>query len=94
MKAVQGLEHRTPHFRGIAPIADAWDQSPGRGATPKERDGRLAKLKIKGKLTTTELATYGIAENQPTEPKANGKQEETRESGVVVSEPTRLFSES
>jgi hypothetical protein len=91
---VQGLEHRTPHFRGIAPIADAWDQSPSRGATPKERDGKLAKLKKKGKLTTTELATYGITEKQPDEPKANGEQEETRESGAVVSEIARLFSES
>ena len=67
---------------------------PKPGPQPKERGGILAKLKTKGKLTTTELATYGITENQPTEPKANGKQEETRESGVVVSEPTRLFSES
>ncbi len=41
-----------------------------------------------------ELATYGIAETQPEEPKANGEQEETLDRGSVVSEPTRLFSES
>jgi hypothetical protein len=61
---------------------------------PKERDGILAKLKTKGRLTKTELATYGIAEKQLDEPKANREQEETRESGAVVSETTRLFSES
>jgi hypothetical protein len=54
----------------------------------------MAKLKTKGKLTTTELATYGITENQPTEPEANGDQEKPRESGAVVPETTRLFSES
>jgi hypothetical protein len=54
----------------------------------------LAKLKIKGRLTTKELATYGIAETQPDEANANGEQEETLDSGAVVSEPTRLFSES
>jgi hypothetical protein len=57
----------------------------------------LAKRKTKGKLTTTELATYGITENQPTEPKANGEEAKAngeRESGVVVSETARLFSES
>jgi len=67
---------------------------PTPGRNPKERDGILAKLKIKGKLTTTELATYGITEKQPNEPKASGEQEETRESGAVVSEITRLFSGS
>jgi hypothetical protein len=53
----------------------------------------LAKLKTKGRLTTKELATYGIAE-KPDEAKVNGQQEETLGSGAVVSEPTRLFSES
>jgi hypothetical protein len=76
------------------PIAVAWEQSPSRGRNPKERDGILAKLKKKGKLTTTELATYGITEKPPTEPEANGDQEEPREKGAVVSETTRLFSES
>ena len=76
-------------------IADAGTPNrPNRGATPKERDGILAKRKTKGKLTTKELATYGIAEKRPDEPKANGEQEKTLDSGAVVSEPTRLFSES
>jgi hypothetical protein len=67
---------------------------PKPGPQPKERDGILAKLKTKGKLTTTELATYGITEKPSTEPEANGAQEEPRESGAVVSETTPLFSES
>jgi hypothetical protein len=74
-------------------IADV-DSIPTRGATPKERGGILAKLKTKGKLTTKELATYGIAEKRPEEPKAKEKQEETRDSGAVVSAPTRWFPDS
>jgi hypothetical protein len=54
----------------------------------------LAKLKIKGKLTNQELATYGITETQTEESKANGEQEETLDRGAVVSEPARLFSGS
>jgi hypothetical protein len=70
---------------------------PKPGRNPQERDGILAKRKTKGKLTITELATYGITENQPTEPKANGEEAKAngeRDSGVVVSETARLFSES
>jgi hypothetical protein len=73
--------------------SQTWDSKPNPGRNPQEREGTLAKLKTKGRLTTKELATYGIAE-KPDEPKANGQQEETLGSGAVVSEPTRLFSES
>jgi hypothetical protein len=70
-----------------------WDSKPSPGRNSQERDGIVAKLKTKGRLTTMELATYGIAE-KPDETKANRQPEETLDSGAVVSEPTRLFSES
>jgi hypothetical protein len=54
----------------------------------------MAKLRTKGRLTKKELATYGIAETQPEEPKANGEPEGTLDSGAVISESPRLLSES
>src|ERR1700686_4956368 len=72
-------------FRGnLQHKSQTWDSKPDPGRNPQEGDGILAKLKIKGRLTTKELATYGIAE-KPDEPKANGQPEETLDSGAVVS---------
>ena len=96
LKGMLGLRHRAPHFRTQPddPNRRRGIQARPGAQPPKERDGILAKLKIKGKLTNQELATYGITETQTEESKANGEQEETLDRGAVVSEPARLFSGS